>query len=1161
MPFGDISLDDKFLADTGRVYLTAMEALARLPLMQRRRDLGTSRNTACFISGYRGSPLGRLDSTLWAAGSYLSRHHVVFQPGVNEELATTAISGTQQTDIFADAAYDGVFALWYGKGPGVDRAGDALRHAQFAGTARYGGVLMAVGDDQGAQSSTIPQYSEHALRAYHIPVLYPATVEEIVTYGLAGWDMSRFAGVWVAMKLVADLADAGQPVDFGAGIPAFIRPDAPIAPGGMHIRWPDPVLHQQERLWRFRLPAVQAYVRANRLDRVTLSSSRKRLGIVAAGKAHQDVRQALLDLGIGAPEAEALGLSIYKPALIWPLDGGAARAFASGFEEILVVDEGAGSLEIQIRDALYGLPADRRPRVIGKSDDGGSHPLPLYGEITPTLAARVIAGRLGATLPDAARRRLALYDAREAAVSAPGRAASGAPVRTPYFCSGCPHNSSTRVPEGSRAYAGIGCHVMALNMDRATRTWTQMGGEGMTWCGLAPFSKTRHAFVNLGDGTYYHSGYLAVRAAVASGANVTYKILYNDAVAMTGGQPVDGPLSPDAISRQVAAEGVGRIAVVTDYLEDLPPRATFAGISTFHQRDDLDAVQKELREWPGVSVLLYVQTCATEKRRRRKRGRLADPDKRVVINDRVCEGCGDCGVQSNCLSVIPLDTEYGRKRAIDQSACNKDFSCLKGFCPSFVTVEGGHLKHPSTDKDDMFAVRLSSLPVPELPETRKPYAIVLAGIGGTGVVTASSILAVAAYLEGKAVSQLDLTGMAQKFGSVTSHVWIANTQSDIGSTQIAEADADLVLGPDILTAASPQNIALYRPGKTRAVINGYEQMTGDFTRKEDFALPRDALMHDLTVSCGDGNVAALDATRLSAALLGDAIGANMILLGYAFQSGLVPVSEAALFKAIDFNGVARSFNKDAFGWGRLAAADPDFVESRAAARHPPADSRRLSETFADMVARRADDLTRYHNAAYSERYRKLVRRAEKAEISRTSGRAGFKEAVARYAYKLMAFKDEYEVARLYTDGTFLAGIRSQFEGAPRLVLHLAPPILGEKDEHGVAKKRAFGPWMLRTMSLLARFRRLRFTPFDPFGYTAERKMERRLIAEYEDIIGELCANLDQENFDLAVEIASIPEAIRGFGHIKERHRADAKSREAELLRRFRSPAPRRDAAE
>ena len=1159
MPLDNISYEDKFLVDEGRVYLTAMEALTRLPLMQRRRDLAAGLNTAGYISGYRGSPLGRFDTTLWQADRYLRAHHVIFQPGVNEDLAATAISGTQQTQIFGNAKYDGVFALWYGKGPGVDRAGDALRHAQFAGTSNHGGVLMAVGDDQGCSSSTLPQYSEHALRAFHIPILYPATVAEMISYGLLGWAASRFAGLWVAMKLVADLADAAQPVELDQMRPPRLPEEIARPEAGFGMRWPDPPLAQQDRLWQARMPALSAFFRANGVDRTSLGrGGGGRLGIIAAGKAHQDVLSALQAMGLGEQTARQQGIAVYKPGLIWPLDAAGLRAFADGFEAVLVVDEGMGSLEAQVREALYDLPDARRPRVLGKRQPGApeaSGPVPILGELSPARIARILQGILGNGTSDTAGAYLEALARREAQIASSREKMA----RTPYFCSGCPHNTSTRVPEGSQAFAGIGCHVMALNMDRSTRTWTQMGGEGMTWCGLAPFSRTAHAFVNLGDGTYYHSGYLAIRAAVAAGVNVTYKILYNDAVAMTGGQPMDGPLSPQQISRQIAAEGVQRIAIVTDELEDLPPRHLFAEGATFDHRDDLDRVQKELRTHKGVSALVYVQTCATEKRRRRKRGLMADPDKRVIINDRVCEGCGDCGVQSNCLSVVPLETEFGRKRAIDQSACNKDYSCLKGFCPSFVTVEGGELRQkegvaPPVD-------RFESLPDPERPGTSAPYGIILAGIGGTGVVTVSSLVAVAAYLDGKGVSQLDLTGMAQKFGSVLSHIWVADRQSDLHATRIPELGARLLFGPDLVTSASDDVLASCRPGVTAAILNEYAQVTGDFTRNEDLRVPSDSLLEAVRAGCDDGRVHTTDATGLAVALMGDAIGANMLLLGLAYQKGLVPVSEDALFRAIEFNGVAVEFNRTAFRWGRLVAIDPDFVAAEARGHSFTPDSQRFSHDLDEMVARREADLTAYQDAAYGARYRRLVDRVRTAEKERTPGRKGLAEAVAKYFYKLLAYKDEYEVARLFSETDFAGSLAGRFVGNYRLRFHMAPPLLAKRDANGTPQKREFGAWLLPALKLLARMRRLRGTPFDPFGYTAERQAERRLIEDYEETTDWLLSCLDHDNHALALEIASVPEHIRGFGHVKIRHLTEAKQREAELRRAFETRRPASTAAE
>jgi indolepyruvate ferredoxin oxidoreductase len=1151
-----VSLDDKYAQPHGRVLVSATQALTRLLLEQRVRDQAAGLNTAGYVSGYRGSPLGALDKALWDAGEHLKAHHVVFRPGVNEDLAATAIWGTQQLAVFEGARYDGVYALWYGKGPGVERSGDALHHANLAGTAPRGGVLMAVGDDPVCHSSTVPQQSEFALMAAGIPVLAAGSVQEVYDLGLAGLALSRFSGVWVGLKLVTDVAESTAVIDLDSPASRVVIPaDFVMPPDGVHLRVPDWPTFQEERLMRYRLPALQAAVRASGLDRVTLASPRPRLGIVAFGKAHEDLRQALLDLGLDDRQAAELGVSVYKPALIWPLEPDGLRAFADGNEELLVVEEGRAILEGQIKDLLFALPDARRPRVLGKRDPDGRVLFPDHGELTPRAIARVLGARIAPLAPQAGMdSRLALLEGQRER----SRGYQAKFQRTPYFCSGCPHNTGTRIPDGSVALAGIGCHFMAQRMERNTKTWTHMGAEGVSWVGMAPFTDLKHVFVNLGDGTYYHSGLLAIRQAVAAGVNVTYKILYNDAVAMTGGQPVDGPISVVQITHQLHGEGVHRIAVVSDGPEKFS-RRDFADGTTLDHRDRLDAVQRELREYPGVSVLIYEQTCGTEKRRRRKRGKLAEPEKRVFINDRVCEGCGDCSVKSNCLSVLPLETEFGRKRAIDQSACNKDYSCVKGFCPSFVTVHGGGpaRRRGSIVPEALFA----GLPEPGVARRDGAHAMLIAGIGGMGVVTASQLLATAAHMEGRYSVTLDETGLSQKFGSVFSNIQIADRAADLHAARVGDGNADLLLGPDLVTCASEKVMAKVRAGHTAAVVNTYEQMTGDFTRQPDMALPGGDLKHAVSDFCGDGNAHFVDATRLSQQLIGDSIGANLFLLGYACQRGLLPVSASAIERAIALNGVSVDGNTNSVRWGRLYAVQPRQVEDIAAAGHTVGRAEQFSHDLPSLVARRVDDLTAYQNAAYAARYRALVERVEQAEKTRARGMTGLAEAVARNFYKLMAYKDEYEVARLYTDGEFLAKLRETFAGATRLRVHLAPPLLARRDPaSGELQKRQYGAWMLTAMRGLAKLKFLRGSLLDPFGHTAERRMERRLIDDYERAVDALLAGLDHDNHALALEIAGLPQQMRGFGHIKEANVAKAKAQEAKLMARFTAPRQERAAA-
>ncbi|MBW7852590.1 MAG: indolepyruvate ferredoxin oxidoreductase family protein [Rhodospirillales bacterium] len=1144
----NVTLDDKYALTAGRVYLTGTQALVRLPIMQRRRDLAAGLNTAAFVSGYRGSPLGLLDKELWAAKKFLKEGHVHFQPGLNEDLAATGIWGSQQVNLFDGALYDGVFAMWYGKGPGVDRSGDVFKHGNMAGTSKHGGVLLLAGDDHAAKSSTVAHQSEYAFMDAMIPVLNPAGVQELLDYGQLGWAMSRYSGCWVAMKAITETVDSSASVSVDPERLRIVAPeDFQMPPGGLHTRWPDPPLQQELRLMRDKLYAALAFARANRIDRVVIDSPKPRLGIVTTGKSYLDVRQALDDLGIDERHAAEIGLRLYKVGLSWPLEREGVRHFAEGLDEILVVEEKRAVIENQLKEQLYNWREDTRPRVVGKFDEEGAWILPSAGELTPAMIARVIARRIDRFYTsDRIRKRLAWLDEKERALSA---ANAPAIQRVPYFCAGCPHNTSTVVPEGSRAMAGIGCHYMVTWMNRDTATFTHMGGEGASWIGQAPFTSTKHVFQNLGDGTYSHSGLLAIRAAVAAGVNITYKILFNDAVAMTGGQPVEGQLTVAQIVAQLAAEGVGRIVVVTDE-PDKYPLGTFPHGTPIRHRDDLDAVQKELREVPGVSALVYDQTCAAEKRRRRKRGKMEDPPRRVFINELVCEGCGDCGVQSNCVAVVPVETEFGRKRAIDQSACNKDYSCLKGFCPSFVTVEGGRpRKHAGAGGDADFP----ALPEPALPATAEPYGIVITGIGGTGVVTIGALLGMAAHLEGKGCSVLDMTGLAQKNGAVLTHLRIADEPESLHAVRIAAGGANLLLGCDMVVAAGADALAKTRAGHTRAVINDHEVMTAEFTHNPDLDFPELALQRAIGDATG-GAADFVDGTGLATALMGDSIATNLFMVGFAWQKGLIPVSAAALERAIELNAVAVAANKQAFRWGRRAAHDLAAVQAIATPAAAVPEDQRVSQSLDEAIERRAGFLAAYQDGPYAARYRAAVERVRAAEAGKARGLSGLADAVARGLFKLMAYKDEYEVARLYTDGTFKAALGEAFEGDVKLKFHLAPPLLAKRDPHtGHLKKRVFGAWMLPAFRALAKLKGLRGTAFDPFGYGQERRMERRLIAEYEAVVAELLAGLSHDNHALAVEIAELPRKMRGFGHVKAKNVAEAKAREAELLAAFRAP--------
>ena len=1168
-----VTLDDKYTLQEGRAWMSGTQAIVRLAMLQRVRDARAGLNTAGFISGYRGSPLGGVDQQLWKARKHLKDHHVVFQPGVNEDLAATSVWGSQQVNLFPGAKYDGVFGLWYGKGPGVDRSGDVFKHANAAGTSPHGGVLVLAGDDHSAKSSTLPHQSDHVLKACMIPVLFPSSVQEYLDMGLHGWAMSRYAGVWVGMKCVTDIVEASASVDVSADRVRIQLPEDFIMPeGGLSIRWPDTPLEQEARLLDYKLYAALAYARANNLNYQPFQVSNARLGVVSSGKAWLDTQAALFSLGLDEATCQRIGLRLFKVGMVWPLEASGVMEFAEGLDEILVVEEKRQVIEYQIKEELFGWVGSGRkiPRVIGKFDtkDGGEWAipqgnwvLPAHYEFSPAQVARAIAQRLmKLELPEDVRnrmqQRLAELDAKDRELAAP-RVSS---ERKPWFCSGCPHNTSTRVPEGSRAVGGIGCHYMVTWMDRNTDTFTQMGGEGVPWIGQFPFTEEKHIFTNLGDGTYFHSGYLAIRASVAAKARITYKILYNDAVAMTGGQPVDGQLSVQQISRQMAAEGVERIALVSDDPDKWRSAAGLASGVSIHHRDELDAVQKELREFPGVSVIIYEQTCASEKRRRRKKivdGKpsFPDPARRVVINEAVCEGCGDCSVQSNCLSVEPLETELGRKRQINQSSCNKDFSCVKGFCPSFVTVEGGKLRKPKAaggakEGNGKEVDTRPTLPEPALPALAKPWGILVTGVGGTGVVTIGQLLGMAAHIEGKGCSVLDMAGLAQKGGAVSSHIILAADTDQIRSTRVAMAEADLLLGCDLIVSTQADALSRIARGRTHAVLNIDTSPTAAFVKDPNWQLPAEDLQGVLKSHCGEGRVDFIEAANLAVALLGDAIYTNPFMLGYAWQKGWIPLTQESLKRAIELNGVSVAANQRAFDWGREAAVDLAAVQ-RAARPAQVIELKRPQPVrgLEELIAHRMAFLTEYQNAAYAADYERFVRKVAEAERKAT-GTDKLALAVGTYLFKLMAYKDEYEVARLHSNGELQRKIAEQFEGDYQLNFHLAPPLFSKKDAQGRLIKSAYGPWMMKAFALLARFKGLRGTAFDIFGKTEERRMERALITQYRAMIEAQLQRIDDKRLGVLVELARTPDLIRGFGHVKEANVAKARSRQTELLQQL-----------
>jgi indolepyruvate ferredoxin oxidoreductase len=1152
MTLRDVKLEDKYDLGQRHVFVTGFQALVRLCLMQKELDRRNGLNTAGFVTGYRGSPLGGLDSQFLRAKPFLDKNDIRFQGGINEDLAATAVWGSQQAELRGEGKFDGVFGMWYGKGPGVDRTGDVFRHANSAGSAKHGGVLALMGDDHTAESSTTAHQSEYHFIDVMIPILNPAGVQEVLDYGLYGWAMSRFTGAWTALKTMHETIESTAAIDGSLERIKIVTPDDFRMPdGGLNIRLNDPILAQEARLHDYKRDAMLAFVRANKINRIVTSGGRSpKIGIITTGKSYLDVRQAFDELGIDEIKCNELGIRLFKVGCAWPLSRRELAEFADGLDLIIVVEEKRSLLEVQVREELYGTA--NQPVCIGKRDEQGNWLFPVKGALDPNDVAICIGERLlnFHRNDDIAGRVARLKELQRIAAETKDVA-----QRIPYFCSGCPHNSSTVVPEGMRAYAGIGCHYMAQWMDRSTLGYTHMGGEGANWVGEAPFSKRNHVFQNLGDGTYNHSGYMAIRAAIASNTNITYKILFNDAVAMTGGQANDGGLTVPQVARQVAAEGAKRVAVVTDEPDKYARDTEWPKGLTIHHRDDLMAVQMDLAEVAGVTVLIYDQTCAAEKRRRRKRGTFPDPEKRVIINELVCEGCGDCGVKSNCVSVQPLETEWGRKRVIDQSSCNKDFSCVKGFCPSFVTVHGAKLKKGSGVAADR---ELAPLPEPKLPAIDQTYNVIVTGVGGTGIVTVGGILGMAAHLEGKAVGVLDMAGLAQKGGAVFSHMRIAEKPEDIHAIRVAAGRADLVIGGDIVVAGTQKVLATVRTGATTMVVNTDEFLPGEFTRKPDFSLPSEKLKRTIAADAGRDKTHFLDASRIANALFGQSIGANMFMVGFAYQLGAIPLSASAIERAIELNGEAVAMNRAAFHWGRRAVIDRSAVEALAKPSPSAAsDAEHLSESFAETVARREKYLTAYQNAAYARRYRAVVDKVRAAEAELTPGKSGLVESVARYLFKLMAYKDEYEVARLYTDGSFEKQVRNEFGGDNlRFEFHLAPPILAKLDKTtGLPRKMSFGPWLLPAFRLLAKLKFLRGTALDPFGRTLERRTERKLIDDYEATLNEVLARLVPENHHLAVGLAAIPEKIRGFGHVKQRHLAAAKADEAALFEQLRAGAP------
>ena len=1151
----NVTLDDKYSLSTGRAFMSGVQALVRLPMLQQERDALAGKKTGALISGYRGSPLGGYDQALWKAKPYLEKHNIVFQPGVNEELAATALWGTQQLGFAPPGSnkMDGVFGIWYGKGPGVDRCSDVFKHANMAGTTPWGGVLAVAGDDHVAKSSTAAHQSDHIFKACGLPVFFPASVQEVLDLGVHAIALSRFSGVWSGMKTIQEIVESSATADINADRVKIVLPDFEMPPGGVHIRWPDSALEQEARLFDFKWYAALAYIRANRLNHNVIEGHNDRYGIIASGKAYNDTRQALVDLGLDNETCQRLGIRVHKVSVVWPLEAQTTREFAQGLKEILVVEEKRQIIEYQLKEELYNWPDSKRPRIVGKfdeldgSDAGGewSVPNPLAhrllranADLTPTLIAKALAHRLlKLDLPsDIVMRmnaQLQIIEGKERAQNS--LVLNPAADRMPWFCSGCPHNTSTKVPEGSRAMAGIGCHFMSLWMDRSTVGFTQMGGEGTPWIGQQHFSHDQHVFANIGDGTYFHSGILAIRQSIAAGVNITYKILYNDAVAMTGGQRIGERAEGHSvvqIAQSMRAEGAVIIKVVTDEPEKYNGVALAEGVLV-HHRDELDAIQRELRDIKGCTVIIYDQTCATEKRRRRKRGTMVDPAVRVMINELVCEGCGDCGVQSNCLSVEPLETDFGRKRTINQNTCNKDTSCLKGFCPSFISVEGGQLRKKS--KEQKFSpAQLPALTLPNLPDlssSMNAYGIVVAGVGGTGVITIGQLLGMAAHLDGLGIVTQDSAGLAQKGGATWSHVLLAKHQDQIQTTRVSMAAADLILGCDPIVSAGKETLSRMRQGRTHVALNSHSTPTAAFVKDTQWVNPAESCAQEIVTAVGLEGLAAFDADKLSSQLMGDTIYINPMILGYAWQKGWVPLSLEALQRAIELNEVAVANNLAAFEWGRHAAQHLNAVEALLTPSQVIQFKKR--DRLEDLIAQRYDFLTAYQNTAYAKRYENFVNTVKQKE--QAFGKTLLTETVAKNLFKLMAYKDEYEVARLHTDKQFLERVKTQFEGDFKVYYHLAPPLLAKRNEKGHLIKQKMSPSMLLVFKALSRFKFLRGTALDIFGKTEERQTERALIQEYIDSVTEVLASLNIENHSIAVQLANVPDQIKGFGHVKERN--------------------------
>lgn len=1125
----EMTLEDRLHQEEGWVYMTGMQALVRLPLQQRKRDQAAGLNTGGYISGYRGSPVGTYDMNLWQAEDVLKKHNIYFQPGVNEDLAATATWGSQMVGLFPGAKVDGVFSIWYGKAPGMDRSMDPLRHANLAGTNPLGGSLLLVGDDHGAKSSTLACYSDLNFASLGMPLLAPSNAQDVLDFGLHGIAMSRYSSTLVGMKLVTDVVEGGGSVHVAPDSPQIIvpedtGPDTSIKPFV-------PILDQERLLWEVKLRKVLAYARSNGLNRQD-GPDNARIGVIAAGKAWQDLNQSLSNLGYRDGMIGNLPMRRLKLGMVWPLDDAEIRAFAEGLDVILVVEEKRPLLEDQIRSILYG--SGLNPRIVGKTFHGHAYSAPAddcafpqIGEIDPNMVTQVMV-------------RVANELDADCGISMPNRPdappkLSGGAIRPPSFCAGCPHGRSTQVVDGSRALAGIGCHTMAMMRDpMKTNSVSHMGGEGAMWLGQFPFTDEQHVFANMGDGTYFHSGLLAIRAAVSAKANMTYKLLHNGFVSMTGGQPHDGEVSPRQMIEQVKAEGVERIALVTDEPEKYEGLSLGDGV-TLHPRTELELVQKQIRQHTGVSVIIYDQPCATERRRLRKRGKWVDPDKRVFINPEVCEGCGDCSTVSACMAIEPLETEFGRKRVINQSSCNKDFSCVEGFCPSFVTVSGAT---PRKAKTGDVEIDVSHLPEPAQREIDGSWSILVSGIGGAGVVTVGQTLAVAAHADGYFSSNLDITGLAQKYGAVHSHIKLATSPDQMRATRIASGEANALIGCDLVVAAGDEALSKLTPGKSVAVTDTTVVPTSEFSKNPDWQLSGDEQLERLSRVL-DGSARGMDAQELAEKIMGDRVFANMLLMGASWQQGGIPLSLGAIHRAIELNGVAVARNKQAFDLGRLAFADPEAVQKLAGGPAPILLDKHRAPTLEDIIERRVTELTAYKNAEFANGYRQTVAQVKAAGLPEAAVMA-----VARNLYKLLAVKDEWEVARLYSKPSFRESLQKTFEGDLDLTFYFGAWPFGGRDEKTgkIVKGAVSGKKAMRFFGVMNKLRFLRGTLVDPFRNSDEARLARKLLQDYRADIAFAIENHADVNARLMTELLDLPEHIRGYGHVRERHADEAAKR-------------------